>query len=76
MSQKPNIILVEKTQISFTEESSRFIINSSIVCLIASSFIISRGTYHIFMLAIPMVTLFLGIAFQIFNGHKNKEYDY
>ncbi len=76
MSQKSNIVLVEKSQISFTEESSRLIINSSIICLIASSFIISSGTYHILMLVIPIVTLFFGIAFQIFNGHKNKECDY
>ena len=72
MSQKPNVIIEEKHQVNVLEESSKFIVNISLIGFMGAAFIIAKGHYNFWSIIIPTTTFTIGMLCRSIYVFKNK----
>jgi hypothetical protein len=73
MSQKSELIIEEKSQLNLLEESSKFIINISVLGFIGFAFMSAMGKQNLILLVVLSSTLAIGIFFKFLSNIKNKE---
>ncbi len=73
MSQKSELIIEEKSQLNLLAESSKFIINISVLGFVGAALMGAMGKQNIILLIVLGSTLGLGISFKILSNMKTKE---
>jgi len=73
MSQKSELIIEEKSQLNLLEESSKFIINISVLGFVGVAIMGALGKQNIILLIVLGSTLGLGISCKILSNIKTKE---
>jgi hypothetical protein len=73
MSQKSELIVEEKSQLNLLEESSKFIINTSVLGFVGAAFMSAMGKQNVILLIVLSSTLGVGIFFKVLSNIKNKE---
>lgn len=73
MSQKSELIIEEKSQLNLLEESSKFIINISVLGFIGAAFMSAMGKQNVILLIVLGSTLGVGILFKFLSNIKTKE---
>lgn len=73
MSQKSELIIEEKSQLNLLAESSKFIINISVLGFIGAAFMNAMGKQNGILLIVLGSTLGVGILFKYLSNIKTKE---
>lgn len=72
MSQKSELIIEEKSQLNLLAESSKFIINISLLGFMSTALMGAMGKQNKTLLVILGITLGIGILFKILSNNKIK----
>jgi hypothetical protein len=73
MIKKSELIIEEKSQLNLLEESSKIIINISVLGFIGAAFMSAMGKQNLTLLIILGSTLGVGILFKFLSNIKTKE---